>query len=85
MERIYRAIQWWGRLGSITNFRSNKYEVVRGVRKAIAVLGILYGMDTMNWSLKETKKIEVVQNKIGRLGLGSSMLVGIEGIWVGVY
>ena len=80
MERIFRAIQWWGRLGSITNFRSNKYEVVRGVWKVIAVPGILYGMNTMNWSLEETKKIEVVQNKIGRLGLGANMLVGIEAI-----
>ena len=43
-----------------------------GAWKGIAVPGILYGMDTMNWSLKETKKIEVIQNKIGLLGLRSN-------------
>ena len=30
VERLFRANQWLGRLGSITNFRSNRYEVVRG-------------------------------------------------------
>ena len=80
VERLFRANQWLGRLGSITNFRSNKYEVVRGAWKGVAVPGILYAMDTMNWSLEEMKKIEVIQNKIGRLGLGANRLVGVEAI-----
>ena len=47
-ERLFRANQWLGRLFSITNFRSNKYEVVRGSWKGVAVPGILYALDTMN-------------------------------------
>ena len=40
-ERIFRANQWWGRLCSMANFRANKYEVVRGIWKTIAVPNIL--------------------------------------------
>ena len=39
-------------------------------------------MDTINWSAEEINKIEVIQNKIGRLGLGggANKTVGTEAI-----
>ena len=79
-ERIFRANQWWGRLCSMANFRANKYEVVRGIWKTVAVPGILYAMDTMSWSAEEVNKIEAIQNKVGRLGLGANRMVGTEAI-----
>ena len=45
---------------------ANKYEVVRGIWKTVAVPGILYAMDTMSWSAEEVNKIEAIQNKVGR-------------------
>ena len=40
----------------MANFRANKYEVVRGIWKTVAVPGILYAMDTMSWSAEEVNK-----------------------------
>ena len=79
-ERIFRANQWWGILCSMVKFRSNKYEVVREIWKSIAVPGILYAMDSINWTADEIRKIDVIQNKVGRLGLGANYLVGTEAI-----
>ena len=79
-ERISRANQWWGRLGSIVSFRSNKYEVVRGIWKSVAVPGLLYGMDTVRWSQENLEKMEKIQNRVGRLGLGANGMVGTEAI-----
>ena len=79
-ERISRANQWWGRLCSLVNLRANKYEVVRGIWKVIAVPSLLYGMDTINWSAEELNKLEVFQNKLGRLGLGANKMVRTETI-----
>ena len=53
---------------------------MRGAWKGIAVPSVLYGMNTMNWYSEEMKKLEVIQNKIGRLGLGANRLLGIEAI-----
>ena len=80
LDRIFKANQWWGRLGSVTKFRSNKYEVLRGLWKSIAIPGILYAMNVINWNIEEINKMEVIQNKVGRLGLGANRMVGIEAI-----
>ena len=37
-------------------------------------------MDTTSWSAEEINKVEVIQNKIGRLGLGANKMVGTEAI-----
>ena len=47
-ERILRVNHYWGRLCSMINFRANKYEVVWGIWKPIAVPSLLYGMDTIS-------------------------------------
>ena len=39
-ERVARANQWVGRLGSVARCRENKYEMVRGVWKGMAVPGL---------------------------------------------
>ena len=43
------------------NFRANKYEVIWGIWKAIAVPSLLYGMDTISWSAEEVNKLEVIR------------------------
>ena len=48
-ERIAKASQLVGRLGSVTRFRVNMYEVVRGLWKAMAVPSIMYGLETTVW------------------------------------
>ena len=79
-ERIFRANQWWGIICSMTKFRSNKYEIARGIFKGVAIPSLLYAMDTINWTVEEINKFEIIQNKIGRLGLGANKWVGTEAI-----
>ena len=79
-EKIYKANQWWGRLGSIAKLRANRYEIVRGMWKNIAVPGIMYGMNVLGATEKELRDLEIIQNKIGRLALGGNKLEGVESI-----
>ena len=79
-DRLFRANQWWGRLCSVAKLRSNKYEVIRGIWKSIAVPSLMYGMETIPWTVGELNKMEAVQNKIGRLALGGNKFVGTEAI-----
>ncbi|KAG0725205.1 hypothetical protein GWK47_039070 [Chionoecetes opilio] len=79
-ERIARANQWVGRLGSVARCRANKYEVVRGLWKGVAVPSIMHGLETMVWSRKESDRLEVTQNKAGRIALGANRYVAVEAI-----
>ena len=79
-ERIARANQWWGRLGSVARCRANKYEVVRGVWKGMAVPSLLYGLETIPWTVKDIDKLEMVQRRVGRLTLGANKYVAVEAI-----
>ena len=79
-NRIFKANQWWGRLCSIVKFRSNRYEIIRGIWKNIVVPSLLHGMDVVNWTMSEINKLESIQNKIGRLALGANKFVGVEAI-----
>ena len=79
-ERMFRAQQWWGRLGSVARFRANRYECLRGLWKSVAVPGIMYGMDVMRWTESELSKLDVTQNKVGRMALGANRWVGVEAI-----
>ena len=69
-----------GRLCSISKFRANKYEVGRGLWKGIAVPSLMYGMDTVKWNKEEIDKMEVIQNRVGRLALGANSIVAVEAI-----
>ena len=69
-DKFFKCNQWFGRLGSAVKFRANKYEVVRGVWKGLGVPNIMYAAGVLPWNAGEFGKLEVAQNKIGRLGLG---------------
>ena len=48
--------------------------------KSIAVPSIMYGMNVMKWTKGELDKLEVSQNKLGRMALGENRYVGLEAI-----
>ena len=79
-DRMFKAQQWWGRLGSVARFRANRYECLRSLWKCMAVPGIMYGMDVMSWTECELGKLDVLQNKVGRMALGANKYVGVEAI-----
>ena len=79
-EKLFRAQQWYGRLGSVARFRANRYECLRGIWKSMAVPSIMYGMNVMKWTKGELDKLEVIQNKVGRMALGANRYVGVEAI-----
>ena len=79
-DRISRANQWMGRLGSVARCRANKYEMVKGLWKGVAVPSIMYGLETTVWTRNEMDRMEVVQNKVGRIALGANRYVAVEAI-----
>jgi hypothetical protein len=79
-EKMSKAQQWYGRLGSVARTRANRYEVVRGLWKGIAVPSLMYGMNVLKVSASECDKLEVVQNRVGRVALGANRYVGVEAI-----
>ena len=79
-EKIFKAQQWLGILHSSIKFRSNKYQVVRGLWKGVAVQQILYGANVINWTTEEIRSLDTIQNKVGRIGLGANYYVAVEGI-----
>ena len=79
-EKLFRAQQWYRRLGSAARFRANWYECFRGIWKNIAVPSIMYGKNVMKWTKGELDKLEVIQNKVGRMALGANRYVGVEAI-----
>ena len=67
--------------------RSNKYEITRGLWKGWAVPALMYGMEIMEIREGDKKGLEVVQNKIARIGLGANRYARVEalrGKWDGV-
>ncbi len=79
-ERVARANQWVGRLGSVARCRANKYEVVRGVWKGMAVPGLMYGLETLHWTMNDMAKLEVAQNRVGKVALGAIRYVAVEAL-----
>ena len=79
-EKIFKANQWYGRLASIARYRANKYLVVRELWKGMAVPSIMYGMNVLNWTECELQKLEVIQNKVGRIALGANRYASVEAI-----
>ena len=49
-EKLFKAHQWSGRLGSVARFRANKYECIRGLWKGVGVPAIMYGIEVMRWT-----------------------------------
>jgi len=46
-EKMFKAHQWYGQLGSVAKFRENKYEVLRGIWEKMVVPSIMYGANFM--------------------------------------
>ena len=75
-----KAEKMYGIINGKTNCRVNKYEVIRGLWKGIAVPTIMYGTEIIGIGKKEMKGLEIVQNKAARKGLGANRHVGIEAL-----
>ena len=78
--KIAKANQWLGIMNNAARFRANRYETVRCLWKSLRVPSIMYGAEIMTWNQSEIDKLEVIQNKVGRVGLGANKFVGIEAI-----
>ena len=46
----------------------------------MAVPSIMYGMNVMKWTKGELDKLDVIQNKVGRMALGANIYVGVEAV-----
>ncbi|KAF2356793.1 Rab-GTPase-TBC domain [Trinorchestia longiramus] len=68
-EKVVKSMQWWGRLSSVAKYRANKCECVRGIWKYVAVPNIMFGINVMAWNGGDLEKLEVLQNRVGRLAL----------------
>ena len=79
-EKVAKVNQWWGRKHSAAKFRANKYDVVRCLWKGMGVPAVMYAANVLNWTQQDFNKLEVAQNKIGRVALGANRIVGVEAI-----
>ena len=62
--------QWWGKMHNTAKIRANKYNVVRCLWKRLGVPAVMYAANVLNWMEQDINKIEVAQNKIGKVALG---------------
>ena len=81
-DKIFEAQQWLGRFAGVAKFRANKYEVIRGLWKDEAVPSIMYAMEVINWTADTAKKLEKIQNGVGRIALGANRYIGVVAIRV---
>lgn len=79
-KKVFKAQQWLGRLNSVARFRANKYEVIRCLWKSVAVPSLMYGSEVMVWNQKDVDRLEVIQNRVGRVALGANRFVGVEAL-----
>ena len=56
---------WWDKLGATSKFRSNKF--TRDIWKGIALPGLLYNFEVLNWIKEDMNRLEV-QNRVGNFG-----------------
>ena len=75
-----KAEKMYGIINGKVNCRANKYEVMRGLWKGIAVPTIMYGTELTDLGKKEEKGIEIVQNRAARRGLGANKHVATEAL-----
>ena len=77
-----KAEKMYGIINGKINFRANKYEVIRGLWKGLAVPTVMYGLEIIEVGGKEKKKrgLEVVQNREARRGLGANRHVATEAL-----
>ena len=54
--------------------------MLRELWKTVAVPSLMYGMDVVNWNENDMQKLEVIQNKVGRIALGANWYAAVEAI-----
>ena len=59
----------YGIINGNINFRANKYGVMRGLWKGLAVLTLMYGLEIFDVGGKEKRRLEKAQNRAARRGL----------------
>lgn len=74
--------EWVGRFKSAARMRACKYDVLRlrEVWKSVAVHSVMYGMQVITWGESEMDKLEVGQNRIGRLALNAPRYAWVEAL-----
>ena len=60
--------------------RANKYTGCRELWKGLAVPSIMYGVNVLTWNDSEVQKLDVIQNKVGRVALGANGYAGVEAV-----
>ena len=75
-----KAEKMYGIINGKINFRANKYEVMRGLWKGLAVPSVMYGLEIMEVGGKEKRGLEIVQNRAARRGLGANRHVATEAL-----
>ena len=75
-----KAEKMYGIINGKINCRANKYEVMRGLWKGIAVPTVMYGTELTDLGKKEEKGLEIVQNRAARRGLGANKHVATEAL-----
>ena len=75
-----KAEKMYGIINGKINNRANKYEVMRGLWKGIAVPTIMYGTEIIEINKKEERGLEIVQNRAARRGLGANKHVATEAL-----
>ena len=75
-----KAEKMYGIINGKINFRANKYEVMRGLCKGLAVPTVMYGLEIMEFVRKEKRGVEIVQNRAARRCLGANRHVATEAL-----
>ncbi|KAF2353294.1 hypothetical protein FHG87_015949 [Trinorchestia longiramus] len=58
--------------------RANEYECVRGIWKYVAVPSTMFGMNVMAWNGGDLEKLEVLENRVVCLTLGTPKWTAVE-------
>ncbi|MPC30638.1 hypothetical protein E2C01_023906 [Portunus trituberculatus] len=74
------ANQWVGRLGSTARMGASKYDMLREVRKSVAVPSIMYGMDVIVWNENGLENLEVRQNRVARMAMNAPRYAAIKAL-----
>ena len=75
-----KARQMTGRIMSAGSREINKYDHGRILWKSMAVPHCLYGTEITNYRVENMRKLEMIQNSMGRWCLGASKCTATEAI-----
>ena len=67
-----KAEKQYNMINAGMKLRSNKYEIMRGLWKGVAVPTVMYGAELIDADARDIQGLEVVQNRAARSGLGAN-------------